>query len=154
VKPQRGFALLEALAVLAVAALGAGALLAAISAAAKLQGGMGRNREAAALLAAQTLRVAENVWKYGPPGDAPAGSATASMTVPGSSTTLPVTISSAISSQSTQGAAITVTVSYPAGEDGEDAGSATISAPVGVKAPLPGAQVERPGLVAQPTGTP
>jgi prepilin-type N-terminal cleavage/methylation domain-containing protein len=153
VKPQRGFALLEALAVLAIVALGAGALLMAITAAAKLDGGGSRNRRAAALLAAQTLRVAENAWKYGTPGDAPAGSMTASMPVPGSSATVPVTISSEIASQTTQGAAITVTVSYPPGQDEADAGAVTVSAALRVKAPLPGAQVERPGLVPQPAGT-
>jgi Tfp pilus assembly protein PilE len=152
VKPQRGLALLEALAVVAIVALCAGALLAAVSAVAKLDGSPGRNRAAAALLAAQILRVAEDAWKYGTPGEAPAGSTTAFLPLEGSSSTVPVTISTALSSRTADGAAITVTVSYPSGEEGAGSAAVSMSAPLRVKAPLPGTQVERPGLIPQPAG--
>lgn len=145
-KPQRGFALLESIAVLAIVALGGGVLVLAASASAKLNAAPERNRAAAALLAAQTLRVAENVWKYGSPGEAPAGSATAAMKLPGSNETVPVTISSAITSRAANGATLTITVSYPSG-------AVTISEAVRVKAPLPGAQVEQPELIPQPAAT-
>ena len=150
-KPQRGFALLEAIAVVAIVSLCAGALFTAILASAASGLGPGRNRAAAALLAAQTLRGAENAWKYGAPGDAPSGSSATSMPVPGSGT-VPVTISSAISSQTADGAAITITVSYPPERAG-DSGAITVTGALRVKAPLPGSQVERPGLIPQPAGT-
>jgi len=151
VKPQRGFALLEAIAIVAVVSLSAGALLLAISASAKFGSASGRNRIAAALLAAQTLRVAEHAWKYGALADAPAGSVTAAMPVSGSTTPVPVIISSAISSQTAEGAALTITVSYPPGQAG-DSGTVTVTGTLRVKAPLPGAQIERPGLIPQPAG--
>jgi type II secretory pathway pseudopilin PulG len=152
VKTQRGFALLEAIAVIAVVSLCGGALLLAVSAAARLERGPGRNRAAASILAAQTLRVAEDAWKYGTLQDAPGGSAVTSMHVQGSSEVVPVTISSAISSQTADGAAITITVSYPAAQTGDDSGIVTLTGALRVKAPLPGAQVERPGLIPRPPG--
>jgi len=151
VKPQRGFALLEAIAIVAIVAICAGALLMAVFASARLGLAPGRNRAAAALLAAQTLRGAENAWKYGTPGDAPSGSAAASMPVPGS-VAVPVTISSELSSQTADGAAIAITVTYPPERAG-DSGAITVTGALRAKAPLPGSQVERPGLVPQPTGT-
>lgn len=144
--PQRGFALLEAIVLVAIVAIGAGGLLLAASAAAKLSPDADRSRTAASLLATQTLRVAEDAWKYGSAGNAPSGTATALLPVPGSNAPLPVTISSAIEAQSADGAAISVTVSYPTG-------AITESAAVRIKAPLPGTQVERPGLIPQPNGT-
>lgn len=150
-KPQRGFVLLEAIAVVAIVSLCAGALLMAILASAASGLAPGRNRTAAALVAAQTLRGAENAWKYGTPGDAPSGSASASMPVPGS-TAVPVTISSTIASETADGAAIAITVSYPPEQPG-DSGSITVTGALRVKAPLPGSRVERPGLIPQPAGT-
>jgi len=152
VTPQRGFVLLEAIAIVAIVSICAGALLLAISAAAKLSAPPGRYRTAAALLAAQTLRAAENAWKYGSPGEAPSGSAPASMTVPGSSVPVAVTISSAISSETADGAAIEVTVSYPPGQSG-DSGTLILSGALRAKAPLPGSQLERPGLIPQPAAS-
>jgi type II secretory pathway pseudopilin PulG len=151
VKPQRGFALLEAIAVVAIVSLCAGALLTAILASAALGLAPGRNRTAAALLAAQIVRGAENAWKYGTPGDAPSGSVATSMLVPGTGA-VPVTVSSAISSQTSDGAAISVTVSYPPQRAG-DSVAITVTGALHVKAPLPGSQVERPGLIPQPAGT-
>ena len=149
-KPQLGFALLEAIAVVAIASLCTGALFVAVSAAVSLEAPPGRNRAAATALAAQTLRVAEDAWKYGALESTPNGSAPALMHVQGSSETVPVTISSAISSQTADGAAITITVTYPPGQDGGDSGAVTIGGALRVKAPLPGAQVERPGLIPRP----
>ena len=147
-KRQRGFALLEAIAVLAITSLCAGALLLAVLASASIGLAPGRNRTAAALLAAQTLRGAENAWKYGSPGNAPAGPVPASMLVPGSGA-VPVTISSEIASQSADGATISVTVSYPPERAG-DSGAITVTGALRVKAPLPGSQIERPGFIPQP----
>ncbi|HEX5273917.1 MAG TPA: prepilin-type N-terminal cleavage/methylation domain-containing protein [Candidatus Rubrimentiphilum sp.] len=147
-KPQRGFALLEAIAVIAIASLCAGALLTAVFASALLRATPDRNRAAAAVLAAQGLRVAENAWKYGSPGDAPNGSTAVSMPVPGAGS-VPVTISSAISSQTEEGAVVAITVSYPPEQAG-DSGAVTITGALRVKAPLPGSQLERPGLIPQP----
>lgn len=149
-KPQRGFVLLEAIATVAIVALCAGALLASLSASAASGWTPQRNRAAAALLAAQLLRTAENAWKYGTPGDAPSGSIAASMPVAGSDA-VPVTISSAITSQTADGAALSITVSYPSDRAG-DSGSITVTGALRVKAPLPGSQLERPGLVPQPGG--
>lgn len=151
---QRGFALLEAVAVVAIVSLFGGILIMAISAAVRMESRPERNRAAAEILAAQTLRVAEDAWKYGTPGDAPRGSATASLQVQGSNEIVPVAISSTISSESADGAAITITVSYPPEQPGGDSGAVTLTGALRVKAPLPGAQVERPGLIAQPAGAP
>ena len=152
-KPQLGFALLEAIAVVAIASLCTGVLFLAVSAAVRLETRPGRYRAAAAMLAAQTLRVAEDAWKYGTPG-APSGSAPAFMHVQGSNQVVPVTISSAISSQTADGAAITITISYPPGQYGGDSGAVSIGGTLRVKAPLPGAQVERPALIPHPAGAP
>ena len=150
---QRGFALLEAIAVVAIVSICAGGLLMSISASAKL-GASSRNRTAATILAAQTLRTAETAWKYGALGDAPSGSVPASMPVPGSDAGVPVTISSAISSVTADGAAITITVSYPPSGIGNDSGVVTVTGALRVKAPLPGAQLAGPDLIPQPSGAP
>ena len=136
------------MAVSAIVVLCAGALFMAASAALKMSARPGRYRAAAQLLAQQTLRTAENAWKYGSAGGAPAGSAEESMLVAG--TSVPVTVSSTVVSQDANGAEIDVTVAYPAVPGGDEPGAITISGAVRVMAPLPGAQVERPGLIPQP----
>ncbi|HET9393048.1 MAG TPA: type II secretion system protein [Candidatus Rubrimentiphilum sp.] len=158
-KSQAGFALLEVLAVIGIFAVCAGTLILAISGFAKFGShAVGRNHAAALVFAEQTLRVAENAWKYGTPGAAPSGSAQVAIpvAVPSSApTTIPVTVTSTLSNASSTGATIAVTVLYtPDPEHPGDSGIVTLNGTLNVKAPLPGAQVQRPGFVAQPQGGP
>lgn len=113
----------------------------------------GPARTAALLVAEQTLRVAQDAWKYGSPGSAPSGSQ--SITLPlRSATSAPATITTAISA-STSPTQISVTVNYTPepGRNG-DTGVVTVTGQVDVKAPLPGSQVNRPGLIPLPSGAP
>lgn len=158
-KSQAGFALIEVLAVIGIAAIGAGTLILAISGFAKFGShSVGRNRAAALVFAEQTLRVAEDTWKYGTPGAAPSGSAqvTLPVAVPSSApTTIPATITSTLSDATSTGATLTVTVLYtPDPEHPGDSGIITLNGTLNVKAPLPGAQVERPGFVPLPANAP
>ena len=102
-------------------------------------------RRASLLLAQQTLRVAQNAWKYGSPGAAPSGTQIA--TLPNAS----VTTSIAGSGTSAQ---ITVTVRYTPDPAHADSGVVSISGQLTAKAPLPGSELDRPGLVPLPAGAP
>ena len=150
---QRGFALVEAVVVVGIAAMCAGTLVLALAGAAKFGAHAGGpHRIAALLFARQTLRIAQNAWKYGPPGSAPAGTAGVSIPVAGpqaTATAMPARISATIDGGS-NGASLSITVSYPPDSGRADPGSVTLSGPLRVIAPLPGSQVERAGLIAQP----
>jgi hypothetical protein len=105
----------------------------------------GAARTSALHVAQQTLRIAQNAWKYGSPGNAPAG--VQSISLPG---TIATTVNaSAIPAQ------ITVTVTYtPEPGRSGDSGVVSVSGVLEAKAPLPGSQVDRPGLVALPSSAP
>jgi type II secretory pathway pseudopilin PulG len=159
VRSQSAFALIEVLAVIGIVAICAGTLILAISGFAKFGShAIGRNRSAALLFAEQTLRVAQNTWKYGAPGTAPNGSAQVALpvAVPSSTpTTIPATIISTLSGAGSTGATITVTVQYtPDPQHPDDSGSVMLNGTLNVKAPLPGAQIERPGFVPLPANAP
>lgn len=155
---QAGFTLIESLAAAAIAALAVLALTGAI-------GGLGKYashqaspvRTAASALAAQTLRVAADAWKYGPPGAAPAGAFATSVPLvrPGdTATTAPVglTVSAAAS---LGGAQIAVTVRYtPDPAHPGDSGIVTLTGAARVRAPMPGSTVAPAALIAQPAGAP
>lgn len=147
-KAQAGFALIEAIAVTGIVAVCAGALLLALSSAAKSGArAAGPNRMAALRLAAQTLRVAENVWKYGSPGDAPAGTEVTGVPVP-------LHIVSTVSQTGASSAVLTVTVSYTPDPGHAEPGSVTLSGTLRAKAPLPGARVAQDGLISAPGRSP
>jgi prepilin-type N-terminal cleavage/methylation domain-containing protein len=155
---QRGFTLLEAAVSTAITAMLAAGVVFAL-------GGIGRfvthqagpNRTAATLLAEQTLRSAQDAWKYGPPGNAPAGTAGASLTLAnaGSVVSVPVRLTVTLSNITANGAHVTVSVAYPpdAGRTGDD-GTVSIAGDAAAKAPLPGAQVAPTGFVAAPSSAP
>jgi hypothetical protein len=104
----------------------------------------GPNRAAASQLAQQTLRVAQDAWKYGPPGASPAGTwRMASATV-----TTSAVPTSAVSAH------IVVTVQYTPDPGRNDSGTIAVSGDVDVKAPVPGSQIAQPALVPQPSGAP
>jgi hypothetical protein len=130
----------------AIIAIAAGGALYAIGNFGKYLAQQSGPRHAAALvLAQQTLRVAQDAWKYGSPGGAPSG--TQSLALPGS-----VTTSVSPSGSSAQ---ITVTVQYtPDPAHRSDPGTVTIQGRADTKAPLPGSQIVRPGLIPLPTGAP
>lgn len=143
-KAQRGFALIEAVIVIGIVAACAGALLLALANAAKSgTRAMGPNHVAALRLAAQTLRVAANAWKYGSLGDAPSGTEVASVPVP-------LQIVSSVSQTGASSAVMTVTVSYTPDPGRAEPGSVTLSGTLRAKAPLPGARVEQDGLISAP----
>lgn len=146
--------LLETAVAAAIVAVAVGTALWAIAAFAKHVAQQGGPARTAALIAAQqTLRVAQNAWKYGSPGSAPAGSQ--SITLPlSAATSAPATITTTISGSASP-AQITVTVQYtPEPDRSGDSGVVSVSGEVGVKAPLPGSQVNRPGLIPLPSGAP
>jgi type II secretory pathway pseudopilin PulG len=144
VKAQAGFALIEAIAVIAIAAACAGALILALSSVPKSGShATGRNRVAASLFAEQILRVAEDAWKYGSHGDAPSG--TFETSIPN-----PVSVVSTITRNDSSGADISVTVSYTPDPGHDESGSVTLRGKLRAKAPLPGARVEQSGLISAP----
>ena len=147
-KAQRGFALIEAVVVIGIVAACAGALLLALANAAKSGArAAGPNHVAALRLAAQTLRVAANAWKYGSLGDAPSGTEVTSVPVS-------LQIVSSVSQTGASSAVMTVTVSYTPDPGRAEPGSITMSGTLRAKAPLPGARVEQDGLISDPAGSP
>jgi prepilin-type N-terminal cleavage/methylation domain-containing protein len=155
---ERGFTLIESVVGVAVAGIAVGALAYAV-------GGFGRFathqtgpvRAAASALAEQTLRTAEDAWKYGSPGTSPSGSieTTLPLVPPGGVPTgVPVTVTTAVSGASPTSADLTVTVRYPPDADHtEDRGTLTLRGAVHVKAPLPASTVAPASLVPQPAGS-
>jgi hypothetical protein len=113
----------------------------------------GPARSAALIAAEQTLRIAQNAWKYGSPGAAPAGAQ--SITLPlSTATSAPATITTTVASSGSS-AQLTVTVQYtPEPGRSGDPGVVRITGEVMQKAPLPGSQVQRPGLIPMPSGAP
>lgn len=144
-RAQTGVTLLETAVAAALTALAAGAALSIVAAFGKYtaqQGGPART--AALLIAQQTLRVAQDAWKYGSPGSAPAG--TQSIALPGT-----VTTTTSIAGASAQ---VTVTVKYTPEPGRNDPGAVSVSGSVVQEAPLPGSQIARPGLIPLPSGAP
>lgn len=140
---ERGYALLEALAALGLAALCVTALALAARGAARVQTQTGGpNRRAALAFARQTLRVAQDAWKYGSPGAAPAGSATA--LIP-----FPARVSATVEPDGEDAATISVRVEYSPDPATNDSGVVTLEGAVHAMAPLPGSRVEA-AAVAQP----
>jgi hypothetical protein len=146
--------LLETVVAAAIIAVAAGTSLWAIAAFGKHAGQQGGPARTAALVAAQqTLRVAQNAWKYGSPGSAPAGTQAIALPL-SSATSAPATITTTISGAASP-AEVIVTVRYtPESIRPGDSGVVSVSGEVDVKAPLPGSQVDRPGLIPQPSGAP
>jgi prepilin-type N-terminal cleavage/methylation domain-containing protein len=144
--PQSGFSLIEAVIAAAIAAVAAGAWLSATSAFGRFAAHQASPaRSAALLLAEQTLRVAQDAWKYGSPGNAPSGAWT---------TTGPFTVQTTVSGGAVSGD-ITVTVSYtPDPLRRSDAGAVTLHGTLSVKAPLPGTRIVRAAPIPRPSGAP
>lgn len=150
---QTGITLVETAVAAAIVAVAAGTALYGVAAFGKYASQQeGPARSAALVAAQQTLRVAQDAWKYGSPGSAPSG--TQSIVLPASAaTTAPATMRTTISSNGAS-AQLTVTVEYTPQPGRNDPGVVSISASVDEKAPLPGSQVNRPGLVPMPSGAP
>lgn len=151
---QSGITLVETVIAAGIVAVAVGGVLLALTAVGKYVRRQGGPARMAALVSAQqTLRIAQNAWKYGSPGGAPAGSETIALPI-NAATTAPATITTAVASSGTS-AQITVTVQYtPEPGRSNDTGVVTVSGQVAVKAPLPGSHVDRPGLVPLPSGAP
>lgn len=117
-----------------------------------VRGQAGPARTAALVAAQQTLRLAQNAWKYGSPGSAPSGTQTIALAY-NKGASAPATITTAIA-RSGPSAQITVTVRYTPEPGRNDPGVVTISGELIAKAPLPGSRIDRPGLVPLPLGAP
>lgn len=138
---SRGFTLVETAVAAAVACVATIALFFAFAQAARFAGhAEGTARQAARIAAENVFRDAAQSWKYGSPG-----------TLAASASNVTVTAANATST----GAHLTVRVQYTPdpGHAAED-GTVTIEGDVFVKAPLPGSQVAKPGLIPRPTGAP
>jgi prepilin-type N-terminal cleavage/methylation domain-containing protein len=156
---QRGFTLIETMIATAVVAIAIGGLVLAMAGFGRFSTHQaGPVRSAAMQLAEQTLRVAQDAWKYGSPGNAPSGSwqTAVPLAIPGSgATTAPVTVTASIANMTAQSAQLTVTVQYtPDANHADDPGSVSLSGQTEVKAPVPGATVLEPALIPQPSGAP
>ena len=156
---QAGITLVETAVAVAVIAIGIGGLLFALGSFARFTAHQaGPVRSAATALADQTLRIAENTWKYGSPGSAPSGTAASRLTVAhegAAPATVPVTVTTSLSNVSATGAQITVTVQYtPDPGHPSDSGVTSVTGQAGAKAPAPGSQVTDPAAIPQPSGAP
>lgn len=150
--------LLEAVLAAAIVAFATGAWLSASSAFARFSTHQASPvRSAAQALAQQTLRVAQDAWKYGSPGTVPSGSwqTGVALNAPGAAAAAaPVTVSASVAS-SGQTADITVTVRYtPDPQHRGDSGVVSLNGSLSVKAPPPGARLLQPGLIPEPSGAP
>jgi type II secretory pathway pseudopilin PulG len=118
----------------------------------------GAVRSAATALAEQTLRVAQDAWKYGSPGSGPAGTFQTSvpLNVPGGApASAPVSVTTNVGSGGAGSAQIDVTVLYtPDPDHMQDSGSVSLSGEAQVKAPLPGSTVAPAALIPQPANAP
>lgn len=156
---QRGFTLIEAAIACGIVGMTLLALFFALSSFSKFDAhAAGPNRTAARVLAEQTLRIAEDAWKYGAIGNAPSGTWSTTLRIPnaGSATpaSIPVTITSALANANATSTSIAITVGYPPDPDRGDTGTITINGTLQVRAPLPGARVLYPSLVPLPSGAP
>lgn len=143
----------------AVAAVGAGSLLLVAAAFAHVGAhAAGPNRAAATALAEQTLRVAENAFKYGGASAfvpaQPIATTIPSVTPSAAPTSIPVSIAATVTPAANASAWIVISVAYPPDPGRNDPGSVTIAGRLLQKAVLPGSQVAAPSLVAQPSGAP
>ena len=157
-RAEQGFTLTETLVAAGICTAGILALCASVTAFAKFGAhAAGPLRTAATSVAEQTLRSAQDAWKYGSPGTAPSGDWNTSMPVelPGvGPTSAPVGIAAQLGADQSGATILTVTVTYTPDPERPDSGSLTVSGPLTVKAPLPGSRVVRPGIVAAPAGAP
>ena len=153
-RAQSGITLVETAVAAAVLAIAAGAAAYSVMMFGRVtaqQGGP--SRMAALIIAQQELRIAQNAWKYGSPGIAPSGSETIALAV-SASTTARATMTTTISGGGTS-AQLTVTVQYtPEPDRNGDTGVVSVTGEVAEKAPLPGSQVNKPGLIPMPSGAP
>lgn len=158
-RKQAGFTLIEAVLAVAILAVAMTAFTVAMGEFGKFSTSQaGPVRTAAMLLAEQTLRVAEDAWKYGAAGNAPEGSLATRvpLVLPGArATTAPLTVTTALSNADSAFADLVVTVRYTPDPDHlQDTGIVTLDGELQVKAPLPASTVAPPNLIAQPQGAP
>ncbi|HET9095491.1 MAG TPA: hypothetical protein VFN37_02420 [Candidatus Baltobacteraceae bacterium] len=150
---QSGITLVETAVAAGIVAVALGGTLFALAQFGRYVRQQGGPARTAALVAAeQTLRVAQNAWKYGSPGTAPSGTQTIALPIT-EAAAAPATITTTIAGSGTS-AQITVTVRYTPEPGRNDSGVVTMSGQLAVKAPLPGSHLERPGLVPMPSGAP
>ena len=144
---ERGFTLIEALLAILLLAIAGGVLAAAASTAKFAAAPAGANRMAALAVGEATVRVAQDVWKYGVPTGTlvPSGSWS---TVSADGVTLGVTAAV------TAAGDLQVKVTYPPDTPRDESGSITLHTTLHVLAPRPRERVVRPGLIAAPPAAP
>lgn len=153
---QRGFSIIEAVVAAAVIAVGVGGLAGAMGTFARYAAHPeGARRGAAALLAEQTLRIAQDTYKYGAP-DLPSDKtwqAHITLALPQATPVcVPVTVHSLVE-PSAGAAAIEITVTYPPDTTRpHDLGIVRVRGDLAVLSTLPGSSTIRPGLVPDPAG--
>lgn len=143
---QSGFSLLEALAASGLIALAAGAFLLAAGNTARFAAHQaGPTATAARDLAQQTLRTAQDAWKYGALS-VPTGTARVA---------LPGTLTSQLAAGAGGEAMLRITVTYtPDPDHSGDSGSVSISGTLAAQAPLPDSSVNAATPIPQPSGAP
>lgn len=150
---QSGITLVETAVAAGIIAIALGGTLFALAQFGRYVRQQGGPARTAALVAAQqTLRVAQDAWKYGSPGSAPSGTQTIALPI-NEAAVAPATITTTVAGSATS-AQITVTVRYTPEPGRNDSGVVTLSGQLAVKAPLPGSHIDRPGLVPLPGGAP
>jgi Tfp pilus assembly protein PilV len=158
-KTQEAFTLLETLIAVAAVGVAVGGLIGAVGAFARFSTHpISPMRSAATLLVKNTLLAAQDAWKYGSPGTAllDTWDTTVPLAIPGNSpVTAPVTLSVSASTIDSARAQLTVSARYTPGLDRHgDTGAVSMSGQAYVKAPLPGATVFNPALIAKPSAAP
>lgn len=156
---ERGFTVVEAAVAFAVLAVAAGGALFGISSFGRFATHQpGPVRTAALGLAEQTLRVAQDAWKYGSPGTAPSGTQTIDVPIAipnNAATSAPVTLTVTVGNAVSGSAPIAVTARYtPDPQHETDSGTLTVSGTLSQRAPAPGSQVQDAAPVAAPSGAP
>lgn len=154
-RSKRGFTLVETVLATAIVAIALSALLASLGGAARFAGAAaGPNRQLALDAAAETIRLGQNAWKYGPQ-DVPSGTLATSVpvSVPGAPpTTMPLTIQ-ALLTRAGDSAHLRVVVLYPQDGFRDQTGRVVEDAVLHVSAPLPQSTVLA-APIAQPSGAP
>jgi type II secretory pathway pseudopilin PulG len=152
---QRGFTLVETILAAGLVAVALIALFSVLAGASRFAASSGGpNRQTALHVAAETIRLAQNAWKYAPQ-DAPSGTLATSAPVPvpsGDPTTIPLTVQ-AILARTGDSAKLRVVVTYPQDGFRSQTGRVVEDAVLQVAAPLPQSTIIA-SPIPQPSGAP
>ncbi|MBV9271519.1 MAG: prepilin-type N-terminal cleavage/methylation domain-containing protein [Candidatus Eremiobacteraeota bacterium] len=153
---ELGFTLIETLVATAVAAIALGGIFFTSAAAARYGAHQSdARRDAATLLAEQTLRTAADSWKYAEPGTpAPQLSGSWSSGAYAISVGTTELTTPAPNDPTRESATIRVTVSYTPDPPRQNSGTVSVETTVRVKAPVPGSTIDTGTTATPPPGAP